>query len=218
MSVPVERAGSQVGELLVLGEQGGWKVDARTVAGPADEMFDLTHQAYPSLRVEVFALNVQPYFHARLLVDRKERAVYRNFKDVRLLLEEPAATTGVNPNPTEEQDMTDIDDAIRRAERDDEPIPAWELARIAREYSEPEPTDAIRLCEEEYVKELAALDSDVPCEWCGEPLRGGHPACEWSARHGALATALQAPGPCGCECNHGGFCGGCGHAGCGGRR
>jgi hypothetical protein len=24
--------------------------------------------------------------------------------------------------------------------------------------------------------------------------------------------------PCPCECNHGGFCGGCGHAGCGGRR
>jgi hypothetical protein len=24
-------------------------------------------------------------------------------------------------------------------------------------------------------------------------------------------------GPCPCECNHGGFCGGCGHAGCGGR-
>lgn len=25
------------------------------------------------------------------------------------------------------------------------------------------------------------------------------------------------PGPCPCECNRGGFCGGCGHAGCGGR-
>ncbi|MFE3205760.1 hypothetical protein [Embleya sp. NPDC059237] len=25
------------------------------------------------------------------------------------------------------------------------------------------------------------------------------------------------PGPCPCACNHGGFCGGCGHAGCGGR-
>jgi hypothetical protein len=25
-------------------------------------------------------------------------------------------------------------------------------------------------------------------------------------------------GPCPCECNSGGFCGGCGHAGCGGRR
>jgi hypothetical protein len=28
----------------------------------------------------------------------------------------------------------------------------------------------------------------------------------------------QAVGPCPCECNSGGFCGGCGHAGCGGRR
>jgi hypothetical protein len=25
-------------------------------------------------------------------------------------------------------------------------------------------------------------------------------------------------GGCPCECNSGGFCGGCGHAGCGGRR
>lgn len=25
-------------------------------------------------------------------------------------------------------------------------------------------------------------------------------------------------GPCPCECNRGQFCGGCGHAGCGGRR
>ena len=25
-------------------------------------------------------------------------------------------------------------------------------------------------------------------------------------------------GPCPCVCNSGGFCGGCGHAGCGGRR
>lgn len=25
-------------------------------------------------------------------------------------------------------------------------------------------------------------------------------------------------GPCPCECNSGGHCGGCGHAGCGGRR
>lgn len=27
-----------------------------------------------------------------------------------------------------------------------------------------------------------------------------------------------AVGPCPCACNSGGFCGGCGHAGCGGRR
>lgn len=28
----------------------------------------------------------------------------------------------------------------------------------------------------------------------------------------------RATGPCPCACNSGGFCGGCGHAGCGGRR
>ncbi len=33
------------------------------------------------------------------------------------------------------------------------------------------------------------------------------------------AASLRAGyvGPCGCECCSGGFCGGCGHAGCGGR-
>ena len=32
-------------------------------------------------------------------------------------------------------------------------------------------------------------------------------------------TVIQRPvGPCPCECNSGGFCGGCGHAGCGGLR
>lgn len=31
-------------------------------------------------------------------------------------------------------------------------------------------------------------------------------------------TFSRPVGPCPCECNSGGFCGGCGHAGCGGRR
>lgn len=30
-------------------------------------------------------------------------------------------------------------------------------------------------------------------------------------------SGLRRVGPCPCECNTGGFCGGCGHAGCGGR-
>jgi len=39
----------------------------------------------------------------------------------------------------------------------------------------------------------------------------------------AFAAALAVErglrvGPCPCECNSGGFCGGCGHGGCGGRR
>lgn len=32
------------------------------------------------------------------------------------------------------------------------------------------------------------------------------------------ASGAPWPGPCPCECNRGGFCGGCGHAGCAGRR
>jgi hypothetical protein len=35
-----------------------------------------------------------------------------------------------------------------------------------------------------------------------------------SQRHRGGATGA---GPCPCDCNRGGFCGGCGHAGCGGR-
>jgi hypothetical protein len=31
------------------------------------------------------------------------------------------------------------------------------------------------------------------------------------------AEAARRIRPCGCECCSGGFCGGCGHAGCGGR-
>jgi hypothetical protein len=33
----------------------------------------------------------------------------------------------------------------------------------------------------------------------------------------AAARYLRTNQPCPCACNHGGFCGGCGHAGCGGR-
>lgn len=36
-------------------------------------------------------------------------------------------------------------------------------------------------------------------------------------QEGDLEMETQNHG-CGCECNSGGFCGGCGHAGCGGRR
>ena len=40
-------------------------------------------------------------------------------------------------------------------------------------------------------------------------------ACE---SHGVAALAMTKPTPrCPCACNSGGFCGGCGHAGCGGR-
>lgn len=34
----------------------------------------------------------------------------------------------------------------------------------------------------------------------------------------SLSGARRRVGPCPCECNRGGFCGGCGHAGCAGRR
>lgn len=47
--------------------------------------------------------------------------------------------------------------------------------------------------------------------------------CNTSGVHEHDGRTYQTPvvqpiGPCGCECSHGGFCGGCGHAGCGGRQ
>jgi hypothetical protein len=38
------------------------------------------------------------------------------------------------------------------------------------------------------------------------------------APSGPSPVRRRTPGPCPCACNSGGFCGGCGHAGCGGRR
>ena len=38
------------------------------------------------------------------------------------------------------------------------------------------------------------------------------------AREGQRAGGAPWSGPGPCECNSGGFCGGCGHGGCGGRR
>lgn len=54
----------------------------------------------------------------------------------------------------------------------------------------------------------------------------GKVVAERDTREAADATArclteqwIRRPvGPCPCECNSGGFCGGCGHAGCGGVR
>lgn len=42
------------------------------------------------------------------------------------------------------------------------------------------------------------------------------PPAFWASRP-PLPLRPGAVGPCPCECNSGGFCGGCGHAGCGGR-
>ncbi|MEN8652359.1 hypothetical protein ABCR94_17575 [Streptomyces sp. 21So2-11] len=44
------------------------------------------------------------------------------------------------------------------------------------------------------------------------PLPAPAPATEYQA------AARRAAGSCGCACTAGGFCGGCGHAGCGRRR
>lgn len=66
-------------------------------------------------------------------------------------------------------------------------------------------------------------------ERCADAFAPGSPSREWV--RGWLATGqplagmrlikarpIPTTGPCPCECNSGGFCGGCGHAGCGGRR
>ena len=47
------------------------------------------------------------------------------------------------------------------------------------------------------------------------------PSDDWYVRTFGFAPRREYRGGtsgCPCECNSGGFCGGCGHAGCGGRR
>jgi hypothetical protein len=55
---------------------------------------------------------------------------------------------------------------------------------------------------------------------CGRCGQGGFRATELTEHQRGCRAHRQSsrPGPCPCECNSGGFCGGCGHAGCGGRR
>lgn len=62
---------------------------------------------------------------------------------------------------------------------------------------------------------------EAVCDWIELNVTGGlravndDPALDASvARHPA---GKRLTGPCPCACNSGGFCGGCGHAGCGGR-
>jgi hypothetical protein len=61
-----------------------------------------------------------------------------------------------------------------------------------------------------YARDLAvSLDGAVP------PVLRDAPAA-LTRLVGPAARRPLAVGPCPCECNRGGFCGGCGHAGCSG--
>lgn len=52
----------------------------------------------------------------------------------------------------------------------------------------------------------------------GEPLvRVAHPSSMGCLVHGIQRCTICIAPPCPCECNSGGFCGGCGHNGCGRR-
>jgi hypothetical protein len=80
----------------------------------------------------------------------------------------------------------------------------------------------------------ACLDCDDEFTTAADVIDHARTAHTDTARTAALVAALDAafvlpqprpklqtrpwPGPCPCECNSGGFCGGCGHAGCAGRR
>jgi len=72
------------------------------------------------------------------------------------------------------------------------------------------------------VARLEVVAEEAGCEWIMSNVPGGLRAVNDSpeldasvARHPA---GKRLAGPCSCDCNSGGFCGGCGHAGCGGRR
>lgn len=79
-----------------------------------------------------------------------------------------------------------------------------------------------------YIPDCVALEGEHACEVChvnkravavviGEARREACYACASDALE--AQRAITRPGKptraCPCECNEGGFCGGCGHAGCG---
>lgn len=78
-------------------------------------------------------------------------------------------------------------------------------------------TFAERLAEEAKARRevLAAGPRPAPDDYDGPTADADF--AEAFARASARAKAAAKPGPCGCECCRGEFCGGCGHAGCGRR-
>ena len=112
-----------------------------------------------------------------------------------------------------------------------------EIVRLVRQEGyEPELTNGIAFAVTEAEAEPVTC-GDGSCLLCGAPAEG-----DWCDDHAAkpdpererarerlrglskaereamLPEAVRpTPEPCPCDCNSGGFCGGCGHAGCGGR-
>jgi hypothetical protein len=97
--------------------------------------------------------------------------------------------------------VSDMQQAVRQI--------ADELDRVSRR------GDPVNLGE--YLRETAdrlRRIADGAVSYPGEPYTSPR-----YAGVGASRTRVRQPvGPCPCACNSGGFCGGCGHAGCGGRR
>jgi hypothetical protein len=69
------------------------------------------------------------------------------------------------------------------------------------------------------VQEPAKEPAKQDAKQFAQELLGGKPLTEVQAEimDQILVLAGRRVPPCPCECNSGGFCGGCGHAGCGGR-
>ena len=68
-----------------------------------------------------------------------------------------------------------------------------------------------------FIAPVGTLPDQPGWQRVGNPIaRIPHPSTTPCRVHGITRCTICFA-PCQCECNSGGFCGGCGHAGCGGR-
>jgi hypothetical protein len=91
-------------------------------------------------------------------------------------------------------------------------------AALAEAYPEAKSgdTDPVMDARFDRVAEEAIIDW-LTLNFPGGP-RAAHDSPELDASVARHPAGKRLAGPCSCACNSGGFCGGCGHAGCGGRR
>ena len=52
-------------------------------------VWHFTHPDHPRIRIDAFAMQVRPYFHGRIMVDRRERSVVPNMGDLTAILADP---------------------------------------------------------------------------------------------------------------------------------
>jgi hypothetical protein len=78
---------SGLDDVIAFATDHGWTADERrSNLGPS---WTFTHPDHPRIRLDAFTLSVRPYFHGRVLVDRRERSVLPNMGDLTAILADP---------------------------------------------------------------------------------------------------------------------------------